>query len=534
MTKIKTYKNEQVEHLILGAGLSGLVLALKLSKLGHVLVLTKGKAFESNSYYAQGGIASVLGEDDTFEDHIRDTLVAGAGLCQEDIVRLVVEDGPRAIEELINLGVPFTKESNADGGGYHLTREGGHSKRRVIHADDFTGKAVITALHKAVRKNKNIEVREGQTVIDLITSDKVSKSFSKNRCLGGYILDRESGGIYTIKSPYTYLCTGGHGKTYLYTSNPDSATGDGLAVGWRAGCRVVNLEFMQFHPTCLYSPEAKTFLISEAVRGEGGILKTHEGKEFMQDYHPMKSLAPRDIVARAIDSELKKSGENFVHLDVRHLGKTKIEKLFPHINKTCLQYGLDMSKEMIPVVPAAHYSCGGLAVNEKGETDVDGLFALGEVACTGLHGANRLASNSLLEGLVFADKVFHSVENKTLSLTDIEIPSWKSGDSISSDEQVVLSHNWDEIRRLMWNYVGVVRTDKRLKRALSRITAIRSELNTYYWNYKITNEFLEVRNLSQVAWLTIRSALKRKESRGIHYTLDYKEALDNAYNTILK
>lgn len=518
-------------HLIIGSGIAGLMLAHKLGQHEKVTVIAKASLFDNNTRYAQGGIASVLSPDDSFEKHIEDTENAGAGLCHKKVVSMVVRGGPSAIQELIDLGVDFTKKENAEAEqDYHLTKEGGHSKRRVIHSDDLTGKEVLRALVKGVVNNPNITVHEHSFAVDLITSDKYAPTFGNNRCIGAYVLNRKTGDVRAIESQRTYICAGGHGKAYLYTSNPDGATGDGLAMGWRAGCKVANLEFMQFHPTCLFHPDAKTFLISEAVRGEGAILKDAHKQTFMERYHPMASLAPRDVVARAIDLELKKSGSSHLYLDATSIGAEKIKSHFPNIYKTCLSFGIDISKDMIPVVPAAHYSCGGLVVDEHGRTNVEGLFALGEVACTGLHGANRLASNSLLEALVYADRVAEwSLENDGVNSDKLEIPQWNPGDTIVPDEMVVLSHTWDEIRRLMWNYVGIVRSEKRLQRAFDRINSIRRELDTYYWDYQINDLFLEVRNLADVAYMTIKCARKRKESRGIHYNIDYPNSNPNGF-----
>lgn len=519
------------DTLIIGGGVAGLTTALKIAERQKVVLLSKGSLKNANSYYAQGGIATVLSDEDSFEKHICDTLTAGAGLCKKEVVELIVKGGPKAINELINLGVAFTMEQNSD--FYHLTKEGGHSERRVIHSDDVTGKVIMEALLSRVKESKNITVLENQFAIDLMTSDKNFPDFTVNRCLGAYVLNTLNDSIYKIKAARTIVATGGHGKVYLYTSNPDSATGDGLAMAWRAGCKVANLEFMQFHPTCLFHPDAKTFLISEAVRGEGGILRNSKGEDFTKNYHEMGSLAPRDIVARAIDSELKKSGEHFIYLDVKEVGLEKFKQYFPNIYQKCQLHGIDISHDLIPVVPAAHYSCGGIVVDQKGRTGIGGLYAIGEVACTGVHGANRLASNSLLEALVFADRVSEVSLADGLELTAIDLPDWDPGKAVPPDEQVVLMHTWDELRRLMWNYVGIVRTDKRLRRAYSRIQSIRSELEDYYWNYQINEKLLEVRNLAEVAYLTVKCAMKRKESRGIHYNLDFPFKLEISKDTIV-
>lgn len=510
------------DHLVIGSGIAGLSLALKLARDSQVYIIAKDSLTETNTVHAQGGIASVFAAGDTFDKHVNDTVIAGAGLCHPDIVRMVVENGPQAIRELVELGVRFTPDPSSKTLPFHLTREGGHSERRVVHAHDITGREILETLALQVLSHPNIRVAEHQFAVDLITTDKYAPDFSQNRCLGAYVLDRSSKQVYQIRSRRTFLCTGGHGKVYLYTSNPDNATGDGLAMGWRAGCKVANLEFMQFHPTCLYHPKAKTFLISEAVRGEGGILRTIEGEAFMQRYHALGDLAPRDIVSRSIDMELKKSGREHVYLDVRHLGAEKIKASFPNIYQTCLANGVDIITEMIPVVPAAHYSCGGLVTDDWGRTGVTNLFALGEVACTGLHGANRLASNSLLEAVVFAERVAHYChENPLPSENGAEVPEWNIGKAAPPDEKVLLTHAWDEIRRLMWHYVGIVRSDMRLRKAYDRLTVLRQELDKFYWDYEIDEHILEVRNLVQVAWLTVRCAMTRKESRGIHYNIDY-------------
>ena len=520
---------------MIGSGIAGLMLALKLSKHGKIIVLAKESLWETNTNRAQGGIAAVFDKQDSFRKHIDDTHVAGAGLCRADIVELVVHNGPALIEELVTLGVQFSLDEHQEKGGqgFHLTREGGHSERRVVHAADATGHEIMRALLDQCAKNPNIALMSDQHAIDLLTTDKYAPDFSQNCCLGAYVLDRKTGQIHQIRSRSTHLCTGGHGKVYLYTSNGDSATGDGLAMGHRAGCKVANLEFMQFHPTCLYHPKAKSFLISEAVRGEGAIIKNLAGEPFMEQLHPMGSLAPRDVVAKAIDSELKRSGAMHVYLDARSLGAHKIKSHFPNIYETCLKFGVDMTEDMIPVVPAAHYSCGGIVVDAAGRTNISQLFAVGEVACTGLHGANRLASNSLLEALVFADLVAkYLAGHPGPEHRDINVPDWNPGDVIVEDEAVVLTHIWDEIRRLMWNYVGIMRTTKRLQRALERVILIRNELNRYYWHHQVTGPFIEVRNLADVAYLTIRCALSRRESRGIHYNSDYP-GMESPKDTII-
>jgi L-aspartate oxidase len=533
---LKLEKVVHTPHLVIGTGIAGLGLALKLAKNFKVHVIAKSSLTDNNTYHAQGGIASVLGNSDHFDNHVSDTLDAGAGLCQMDVVRSVVESGPALVKELIDLGVNFTE--NIAGSDFHLTQEGGHSHRRVLHAADLTGREIMRALIENARAHKNITILEDQMAIDLLTTDKYAPNFEENICLGAYVLHRASHEIYQIRSEFTHICTGGNGRAYLYTSNPNSATGDGLAMGWRAGCRVANLEFMQFHPTCLFHAHNRTFLISEAVRGEGGILKDRSGRAFMKDYHEKADLAPRDIVARAIDTELKKSGDTNVFLDVRHLGEDRILKMFPGINSKLKSFDVHMEKEMIPVVPAAHYNCGGIVVNKSGWTGIKGLYALGESACTGLHGANRLASNSLLEALVYADRV--AAEMNELGIkgeqAEVNIPDWNKGKAASSDELGVLNQCWDEIRRVMWHYVGIVRSDKRLVRALNRISTLRQELDQHYWEYEINERVLEVRNLALVAELTIKSAMARKESRGIHYNIDHPET-DNVYgkkDTILR
>ncbi len=537
-SKEKVLNHSQVlwtDHLVIGSGIAGLMLALRLAQRDKVTVIAKDQLNENTTRYAQGGIASVVGADDSFSRHIEDTVKAGGGLCHQRVVDEVVREGPAAVDELVKLGVGFTKDNGSSCSDnsldYHLTCEGGHTVRRVLHARDVTGKELMRALTRRVTENDNIEVIEYQLAVDLLTTDKSAPDFSSNSCLGAYVMDKKSGDIYQIRSRYTYLCTGGHGRVYLYTSNPPSSTGDGLAMGWRAGCKVANLEFMQFHPTCLFFSSANSFLISEAVRGEGGIIKNKKGEDFTKKYDDRGSMAPRDIVARAIDSELKRSGEPNVFLDVRHLGESKIKQLFPNIYQRCMQCGIDMARDMIPIVPAAHYSCGGIVVDQHGRTGVHNLYALGEVSCTGLHGANRLASNSLLEAAVYAIKVSEFVLSceKPSGNSSIEVFPWQVGKAAHPEELVFLSHSWDQIRRLMWNYVGIVRSDRRLRRAYDMVTTICHSIDSFYWDYRVTPELIEVRNISQVALLTIRCAMSRKESRGIHFNSDYPERDDRRF-----
>jgi len=513
------------DYLILGSGIAGLTFALKVAPRGRVAIVTKKDRAESNTNYAQGGIASVTSKEDSFELHVRDTLEAGAGLCKESVVRTIVEEGPARIAELIDLGMKFSeRDAPGEDGGRELDlgREGGHSKRRILHAKDVTGREIERALLNAISRQPNIEIFENHIAIDLITSQKLGY-VGENRCLGAHVFDKRANHVQTFVAPVTLLATGGCGKVYLYTTNPDIATGDGVAMAFRAGATIANMEFVQFHPTCLFHPKAKSFLISEAVRGEGGVLKTLEGKEFMDAYHPLKSLAPRDVVARAIDSEMKKSGAEHVWLDITHKPARFIIERFPNIYQTCLRYGIDITKEPIPVVPAAHYQCGGVATDVDGTTDIPGLYAVGEVACTGLHGANRLASNSLLEALVCAHRAAEKILAAPLPKSELKIPLWQSGNATNADELVVVSHNWDEIRRLTWDYVGIVRTNKRLQRAQKRLANLQEEIHDYYWNFIVTADLLELRNIATVAELIVNCALMRPESRGLNYNLDFPD-----------
>lgn len=507
--------------LIIGSGAAGLTLALRLPARYRVALLSKGSLAGGSSLHAQGGVSAVLEETDSVDAHVADTLDAGAGLCDPPTTRFVAERARAVIEWLIDAEVPFSRERRPDGtDGLHLHREGGHSHRRIVHAADATGRAIETTLEQRVRDRPNVTLLEHHTAVDLITGRKLGHR--DNRCHGAYVLSRNSGRVRVVPARRVVLATGGASKVYLYTSNPDGATGDGIAMAWRAGCRVGNMEFNQFHPTCLYHPRAKSFLLSEAIRGEGGRLLLPDGSRFMEHFDPRGELAPRDIVARAIDHEMKRLGADCLYLDISHRPAAFIHEHFPTIHGRCLDYGFDMTREPLPVVPAAHYTCGGVMVDRYGRTDVPGLYAIGECSCTGLHGANRLASNSLLECLVYgavaADDIAATL---TAEATPLPLPEWDESQVTDSDEQVVVSHNWDEIRRFMWDYVGIVRTDKRLERARHRIDLLAAEIQEYYGNFRITPDLAELRNLAVVADLIIRSAQARKESRGLHYTLDY-------------
>ena len=512
----------QTDFLILGSGIAGLSLAIKASTLGSVAIVTKKEKSESNTNYAQGGIAAVTDQADSFTEHINDTLTCGAGLCKKEVVEFVVKEAPPRIQELIEWGVHFTKAETPPY-LYDLGREGGHSRRRVLHAKDLTGREIERALHEKIAALPNVSIYENHIGIDLII-ERNSYGMPK-RCLGAYVLEINKSDIHTYRAKYIILSTGGAGKVYLITTNPDIATGDGIAMAYRAGAQIANMEFIQFHPTCLYHPEAKAFLISEAVRGEGGILKLKNGATFMEKYHPMKSLAPRDIVAQAIDSEIKKSGDEYVLLDITHRDLNFLTSRFPNIYNKCLEFGIDISRDPIPVVPAAHYICGGVVVDPYGQTSISQLFACGEVSCTGLHGANSLASNSLLEAVVYAHRVCAKIaENYSKTIhSKIYVAPWDSSGTTESDDSVVVTHNWDEVRRCMWNYVGIVRSDKRLERAVRRIDLLQKEIDEYYRNYKVTKDLIELRNITVVAKLIAESASRRRESRGLHFNIDYPD-----------
>ncbi len=513
-----------VDFLVIGSGLAGLNAALRLAEHGRVAVVTKRGVGDSNTSWAQGGIATVVGTDDSVETHLADTLSAGAGLCNEAAVRSILEDGPQAIERLVQLGVAFDRNET----GFDLTREGGHSRRRVLHAADMTGREIARALETQAAAASGITILRDHIAVDLVARD--------GRCVGAYVLDSASGEVHTVRAKATLLATGGAGKVYLYTSNPDVATGDGVAMAYRAGARVANMEFFQFHPTCLFHPHARTFLISEALRGEGGVLRRRDGTAFMKDVHPLGDLAPRDIVARAIDHELKRSGDDYVVLDMTKLDPAFTVQHFPNIHATCLALGIDITKTPIPVVPAAHYMCGGVQTDVRGATSIRGLWAAGEVGCTGLHGANRLASNSLLEAAVVSERASRDMAGYVRESDELpRIPAWDSGNAVHPDERIVVAHNWDEVRRAMWSYVGIVRSDKRLERAASRLQALEHEIRDYYWNVRVFHDLIELRNIATVASLIVSSARARRESRGLHFNLDVPETLaDWRRDTVLQ
>ena len=515
--------------LIVGSGLAGLSAALLLSEKYRVAIITKRAVSEGSSGWAQGGIAAVWDKSDSFAAHVDDTLVAGAGLCDLAATQFVVEQAPQAIAWLQAMGVPFSTED----GQLHLTREGGHSARRIVHVTDATGAAVQHTLIERVNGSPNISLFQNHTLVDLITSDKVKGNPSQEkRCVGLYALDEATDEVLTFQAAHTVLATGGAGKVYLYTTNPDTATGDGIAAAWRAGCRVQNMEFIQFHPTCLYHPHAKSFLISEAVRGEGGRLLLPDGTRFMPKHDSRAELAPRDVVARAIDFEMKKGGLDCVYLDISHQPLVFIQEHFPNIYARCLELGIDISRQPIPVVPAAHYTCGGVVADLHGRTDVAGLYAIGEAACSGLHGANRLASNSLVECMVFARATSHDI-GLSKAATLLALPAWDDSRVTDADESVVISHNWDELRRFMWDYVGIVRTNKRLERAAHRIALLQGEIQEFYAHFHVSRDLLELRNLVQVADLIVQSARARHESRGLHFSRDYPDLLADAKPTLL-
>jgi L-aspartate oxidase len=514
--------------LVIGGGAAGLSAALHLAGHARVTVLCKGDVESASTHWAQGGIAAVTDPEDTFEAHVQDTLNAGAGLCDQKVVANTVERAPKVIRQLAQWGVEFDRSENE----YHLTREGGHSHRRILHVADATGKALTQTLTEKVLDHPNIELFTDRVAIDLINLSKFGRH--PNRCAGAYVLNRTTNHVEVFQAHFVILATGGASKVYLYTSNPDSSTGDGIAMAWRAGCRVANMEFNQFHPTCLFHPHAKSFLISEAVRGEGGVLCLPSGERFMERFDQRLELAPRDIVARAIDHEMKRLGLDCVYLDISHRPRSFINSHFPTIAQRCADFGIDMANEPIPVVPAAHYTCGGVVIDGTGASDVPGLYAVGEVSCSGLHGANRLASNSLLECLVFGEAAARDIKRRLDEPRwEVNVPQWDESQVVDSDEDVIIAHNWEELRRFMWDYVGIVRTDKRLERAMHRIDLLKQEVHEYYSNYRVTDDLIELRNLIHVAELIVRSALVRKESRGLHYNLDHPETMGRADDTIL-
>ena len=537
------------DYFVVGSGMAGLMTALHLADKGKVVLVTKGRLQDCNTNFAQGGICCVADPSDTFDKHARDTMIAGAWLGNSTVVHEICEHAPEGIKDLVKCGVKFAKKKD---GSWELTREGGHSARRIFHAGDITGEKCEASMIRSIRRS-SVDVREQTIVIDLVMTKRIGIK-GPNRCIGAYVLDKTTGEIYAVRSPDTVLATGGCGKVYLYTCNPDTATGDGIALAWRAGAKIENMEFIQFHPTCLYHPQAKRFLISEAVRGEGAVIVNKHGREFMKKYDPRGSLAPRDIVARSIDSEMKRTGDDCMYLDIRKKGRAYLMTRFPNIYQKCMEFCIDMAKDLIPIVPAAHYTCGGIQATTAGETSVPGLSAVGECACTGLHGANRLASNSLMEALVCARLTAArlawergtgngklgiplSNSNSRLQLRSRklpDIPAWRIGNAVPPDEAVLVSHMWDEIRRLMWDYVGIVRTNKRLARAAHRIKTLRKEIRDYYFRYLVTPDTLELRNLAVCAELIVKSAQKRRESRGLHFTLDYPRQSKRPRQTVIE
>ncbi len=516
--------------LVIGSGAAGLTAALRLAPEHGVAVLSKGTLSAGSTWHAQGGVAAVLGEDDSIDAHVSDTLRAGAGLCNEEAVRFTVERSRDSIQWLIDLGVPFSTEVRSDGSrDFHLNREGGHSHRRIIHARDATGQAISGTLLERARATEGIELFSQRVAVDLVVDD------DSGRCVGAYVFDRDSGTVDLFRARCVVLACGGASKVYLYTSNPDEATGDGIAMAWRAGCRVANMEFNQFHPTCLYHPQAKSFLLTEALRGEGARLQLPDGTRFMPRFDEREELAPRDVVARAIDHEMKRLGIDCVYLDISHRSAQWLEEHFPTVYRRCLDFGYDMAKEPVPVVPAAHYTCGGVLIDSHGRTDVPGLYAIGETACSGLHGANRMASNSLLECIVYGSSAALDIRAGIGRVPEPPaLPAWDESQVTDSDEDVVISHNWQELRHFMWNYVGIVRTNKRIQRAQHRADLLRKEIYEFYSNYRVSSDLLELRNLVDVADLIIRSAMSRQESRGLHYLLDHPDPLPEARDTILE
>lgn len=522
--------------LVIGSGAAGLSLALHLAHLGKVTILCKGPLSEGATYYAQGGIAAVFDESDSIASHVEDTLIAGAHLCDQEVVQFIAENAKQCVQWLIDGGVPFDQEEADNNGNprYHLTLEGGHSHRRILHAADATGMAMQTSLQEQARNNPNITILERHNALDLITEKKINPQSATNRALGAYVWNRKKECVETLAAKFVVLATGGASKVYQYTSNPDVSSGDGIAMAWRAGCRVANLEFNQFHPTCLFHPKAQTFLLSEALRGEGAYLRRPDGSRFMLDFDERAELAPRDVVARAIDYEMKRLGADCMYLDISHKPADFVKSHFPMIAEKLQGYGIDITTDMIPIVPAAHYTCGGVMVDKSGKTDIDGLYAIGEVSYTGLHGANRMASNSLLECIVYAWSASQDIERQfSATLQPQHLPFWDDSKVTNSDEEVVIQHNWHELRLFMWDYVGIVRSTKRLARAMHRIELLKNEIDEYYCHFRVSNNLLELRNLLQVAELIVRCAMERKESRGLHYTLDYPELDKQATPTIL-